>query len=82
MIELPSEVDYIIVGENTMRPRKTYRYRYDGAEDGEWSYDASLPLEAQISDNIIDLIWTASYSDTFTLSFGKTSKEITVKSLF
>ena len=82
MIELPTEVDYIIVGENTMRPRKSYSYRYDGTEEGQWSYDTTLPLEAKIEDNVITLMWTASYSDTFTLSFGKTSKEITVKSLF
>ena len=82
MIELPSEVDYIIVGENTMRPHKSYSYRYDGNEKGEWAYDTSLPLKATVSDNVITLTWTANYSETFTLSFGKTSKEITVKSLF
>lgn len=82
MIELPSEVDYVIVGENTMRPRKSYSYRYDGPEDAEWSYDTSLPLTAKIDGNVITLVWTGSYSDTFMLSFGKTSKEITVKALF
>jgi hypothetical protein len=35
MIELPNEVDYIIVGETTMRPQKAYSYRYDGMEKGE-----------------------------------------------
>jgi hypothetical protein len=82
MIELPTEVDYIIVGENTMRPRKTYIYRYDGFEEGEWIYDKSLPLTAEIDGNTITLVWTATYSDTFTLSFGKITKEITVKALF
>jgi hypothetical protein len=82
MIELPNEVDYIIVGETTMRPQKAYSYRYDGTEKGEWNYDASLPLTAEIDGNIITLKWTASYSDTFTLSFGSATKEIKVKSLF
>lgn len=82
IIELPTEVDYIIVGENTIRPRKSYSYRYDGVEEGQWIYDTNLPLEVKIEDNIITLTWLASYSDTFTLSFGKVSKEITVKSLF
>jgi hypothetical protein len=82
MIELPTEADYIIVGENTMRPQKSYIYRYDGEEQGEWIYDTSLPLTATIEGNTIVLTWTASYSDTFTLSFGKITKEITVKSLF
>jgi hypothetical protein len=82
MIELPNEVDYVIVGETTMRPQKAYSYRYDGAEKGEWSYDTSLPLTAEIDGNIITLKWTASYSDVFTLSFGSTVKEIKVKSLF
>jgi hypothetical protein len=82
MIELPTEADYVIVGENTMRPQKSYSYRYDGPEKGEWIYDKTLPMTAKISDNVITLTWTASYSDTFTLSFGKTTKEITVKALF
>lgn len=82
MIELPNEVDYIIVGENTMRPQKSYSFRYDGPEEGEWVYDTTLPLSAKVSGNVITLVWTASYSDTFTLSFGKTTKEIKVKSLF
>lgn len=82
MIELPTEADYVIVGENTIRPQKSYSYRYDGPEKGEWIYDKTLPMTAKISDNVITLTWTASYSDTFTLSFGKTTKEITVKALF
>ena len=82
LIELPTEVDYIIVGENTMRPRKSYSFRYDGSEQGEWVYDTSLPLTAKVEGNVITLMWTASYSDTFTLSFGNTTKEIAVKALF
>ena len=82
MIELPTEVDYVIVGESTMRPQRAYSYRYDGAEKGEWKFDTSLPLNAEIDGNVITLKWTASYSDTFTLSFGSTTKEIKVKSLF
>ena len=82
MIELPNEVDYVIVGENTMRPQKSYSYRYDGPEQGEWVYDTNLPLTAKVSGNVITLVWNASYSYKFTLSFGKTTKEITVKSLF
>jgi len=82
LVEIPNEVDYIIVGENTMRPQKSYSFRYDGPEEGEWVYDTTLPLTAKVSGNVITLVWTASYSDTFTLSFGKVSKEIKVKSLF
>ena len=82
MVELPNEVDYVIVGESTMRPQKSYSYRYDGAEEGEWVYDTNLPLTAIVDGSMITLTWTASYSDTFTLSFGKTTKEIKVKSLF
>ena len=82
MIELPNEVDYVIMGENTMRPQKSYIYRYDGPEQAEWVYDTTLPLKTEVNGNTITLTWTASYSDTFTLSFGKISKEITVKSLF
>ena len=65
-----------------MRPKKTYSYRYDGSELGEWVYDESLPLKAEIDGNVINLTWMENYSGTFTLSFGKTTKEISVKSLF
>jgi hypothetical protein len=82
MVDLPTEADYIIIGEPVMRPNKSYSYRYEGGEDGTWIYDTSLPLTAKISDNVITLTWTASYSDKFTLSFGNTVKEISVKSLF
>ena len=34
------------------------------------------------SDNVITLVWTANYQGSFILSFGESSKEITVKSLF
>lgn len=82
LIQLPTAVDYIIIGESTIRPHKAYSFRYDGAEEGAWCYDTSLPITAEIEDNIITLTWTANYSDTFTLSFGDTVKEISVKSLF
>ena len=76
------EADYIIIGESVMRPKKSYSYRYEGGEEGSWTYDTSLPLTAKISDNVITLTWTENYSDKFTLSFGNTTKEISVKSLF
>ena len=83
MIEISNNIaDYTILGETTMRPQKSYSYRYEGNEEGEWIYDKSLPLTAKISDNVITLVWTASYSGDFTLSFGNTTKEIKVKSLF
>ena len=44
--------------------------------------EVDLKMAAKVSGNIITLVWNASYSDKFTLSFGKTTKEITVKSLF
>lgn len=82
LIELPTQADYIIVGETTMRPYKQYIYRYEGGEQGEWSYDPELPLVAAVEGNMITLTWNASYSKSFTLSFGSTIKEISVKSLF
>ena len=82
MTKLPNEVDSTIIGESVMRPQKSYSYRYDGQEQGEWSFDKSLPLTAKISGNVITLVWKASYSDNFTLSFGQAKKEISVKSLF
>ena len=81
LIELPNEGENII-GESVIRPQKSYSYRYDGSEINEWIYDKTLPLNVKISGNVITLVWTASYSDNFTLSFGESTKEIKVKSLF
>ena len=82
MIQLPEAADYVIVGDNTMRPQKAYSYRYDGPENASWVYDKTLPLDVEIDGRTITLKWIASYSKTFTLSYGKTTKEISVKSLF
>ena len=82
MIRLPEEADYQIIGENIMRPQKSYIFNYNGSANGEWEYDKSLPLKAEINGNMITLTWTASYSKDFTLSFGGVSKNISVKALF
>ena len=80
LVEIPDEGN--IIGESTMRPHKSFSYRYEGSEKGEWIYDPTLPLTAKVSGNVITLVWTANYQGSFILSFGESSKEITVKSLF
>ena len=69
-----------IVGDNFIKPG--YTYSYIGAGDGTWHFDASLPIQSTITGNQIDLVWTASYSDQFVLTYGNNEKTIVVASLF
>lgn len=69
-----------IVGDNFIKPG--YTYSYIGAGDGTWHFDTSLPIQSTITGNQIDLVWTASYSDQFVLTYGNNEKTIVVVSLF
>ena len=82
LIRLPEATDYVIIGDNTIYPKKSYSYRYDGPDNEAWSFDNSLPIQATIDGSLITLTWTATYSGSFTLYYGSLQKEITVKSLF
>lgn len=82
IIRLPESVDYVIVGENVIYPKKSYTYTYDGDEDGQWVYDGTLPIVAKIDGKSITITWSAMYSGNFELTFGSVVKKIEVKSLF
>lgn len=75
--------DSIIVGEGFIKPKRWYEYSYKGETAGNWSYDTSLPIQAEIdADNKIKIKWNNTYSGQFELSFGDYTRTIVVESLF
>ena len=80
--EIPEPQDAAIEGEIFIKPKKSYIYKYTGAEKAEWSYDTRLPIEAQIKDNEITIKWTKTYTGQFVLRCGTEEKTIVVESLF
>lgn len=79
--------DQAIIGETFIKPKVTYTYKFDGGLHDGWSYDKSLPIEAEVFDDddghcCIKLKWTSAYSGQFDLSFGTYIKTIVVQSVF
>ena len=69
-----------IVGDNFIKPG--FSYVYEGFGNGEWSFDATLPLKTVINENKISVLWDAPYSGQFSLTYGNNVKTIIVESLF
>lgn len=82
MEEIPKPQDAGIEGEIFIKPKKSYTYRYTGAEEANWSYDKRLPIDSQINGNEITIKWTTTYTGQFVLSCGTEEKTIVVESLF
>ena len=80
--EIPKPQDATIKGEVLSKPKKSYTYEYTGEEQGQWSYDTRLPIEAKIDNNQITIKWLTTYTGQFVLSFGTQEKTIVVESLF
>lgn len=71
-----------IVGDNFIKPKFVYTFEYVGDEMAKWLFDQTLPIEATIDNNKITIVWTASYTGQFILSYGKAQKTVIVESLF
>lgn len=71
-----------IEGETFIKPKKTYNFKYIGAENATWIFDNSLPIEVTINDKEISIKWLKTYSGQFVLSYGSTKKTIVVESLY
>lgn len=71
-----------IEGDTFIKPKKTYLYKYIGAEESEWIFDTSLPIEVTINGKEITIKWLKTYSGEFVLQYGATEKTIVVESLF
>ena len=79
---LPEASDDLIVGPSSIKPKKSYTYKYEGNEIDSWKIDSVIPVDVKISDKIITLTWTKTFSGSFILSYGSSYKEIIVESLF
>lgn len=79
---LPIEQPSLIIGEKFIRPKKTYSYTYSGTENGSWSYEQKLPIEAIIDGKTISIKWNSSYSGQFVLKYGSSETTIVIESLF
>lgn len=71
-----------IVGDNFIKPKFIYSFKYVGNEISTWTFDKSLPIEAKISGTQIDITWNALYGGQFCLKYGNNIKTIIVESLF
>lgn len=71
-----------IVGDNFIKPGFEYCYEYIGDDVNSWEYDSNLPISTKIVNNKIYITWTASYTDSFILTYGSYTKTIVVESLF
>lgn len=79
------EEERAIFGETFIKVKKTYKYYYNGPEDGEWYVDKQYPVKITVDpDNKkkISLKWDSSYCGQFELSFGNYTKTIVAESLF
>ena len=80
--EIPQPQDAMIEGEIFIKPKKSYTYKYTGAEIGVWTYDTRLPIEATINDKEITIKWKTTYTGEFVLQYADQEKTIVVESLF
>ena len=80
--EPPLPSDAAIEGEIFIRPKKEYKYTYQGEQSASWSYDTTLPIAATINGNEITIKWTTTYSGEFELKCNDAVKTIVVESLF
>ena len=80
--EIPQPQDAMIEGEIFIKPKKSYTYKYTGAETGVWTYDTRLPIEATINDKEITIKWKTTYTGEFVLQYANQEKTIVVESLF
>lgn len=71
-----------ISGDTFIKPKMTYKYVYEGNEDGEWTWDKTLPISAFPNGKEISIKWTTAHVGQFDLSFGTSTKTIVVESLF
>ena len=85
LVAVPSvdgDIGNLIQGKNFIKPKMSYLYEYTGTQDGDWTVDSKSPVDVVIKDKTIEITWLKTYGGEITLSFGDSSKKITVESLF
>ena len=87
--EIPEPQDDMIRGNIFIKPKRSYTYKYLGAEEASWFVnDSRLPIEINQNGKEVTIIWTTTYTGQFVLQYGKTQdttiveKTIVVESLF
>ena len=68
--EIPQPLDATIECEIFIKPKKSYVYKYTGEQEGSWSYDTRLPIEAKINDKEITITWETTYTGEFVLQYA------------
>lgn len=77
------EIEEVILGETFIKPKNKYVYEYRGTTPANWIIDNQYPIKYTIlSDTMLELVWTATYSGQFDLGYGSLKKTIVVESLF
>ena len=75
-----------IIGETFIKPKKSYKYSFDGTAAAVWSVDKDCPVTLTIDEKdlrIVTIKWEQGYSGQFDLYYGKKYKKtIVVESLF
>lgn len=84
--EIPQDAETSeITGQTFIKPLTDYSYIYAGNDgpSGDWSIKEKVPVTLKkVSDTIVTIRWTKTYSGQFTLVCGDASKTIVVESLF
>jgi hypothetical protein len=82
-LALDDEEDYID-GPGSIRPKKTYTYKFTGLYRGQWKIDnTKCPVQwSETGDKEITLSWNSTYSGQFDLCYGPYTKTVVVESLF
>ena len=81
----PPVIEYTIMGDTFIKPKKEYTFSFTGSLDGSWIVDKKYPIELRVDENnpkTVYLKWTSSYSGQFNLQYGDIEKTIVVESLF
>lgn len=78
--------EVLIEGDTFIKPRVQVNYRYKGILNSAWNIDdEKYPIVWKINPNDpaeIALMWDSSYHGQFEISYGLTTKQIVVESLF
>lgn len=79
-----ANIDRLIIGENFIKPKNIYEYKYTGLQEDAWFIDVNkYPIEyKQIDERTIRLKWNQSYSGQFDIKYGDIVKTVVVESLF
>lgn len=78
-------VEILMVGENFIKPKQKYTYRYRGIANSIWFVDDKYPVTYTINPDDpleVTVTWNSNYSGQFELVYGNITKTIVVESLF